>query len=187
MRLFFGLSLPPEAAKSTAALAARCRACLPGRYSLDTNYHITLAFIGHAEDDQLADARDALLSCAARFPAPTISLGSVSYFGKPDNAILVRAAQAQPDLSALHEDLCAALAARGLPFSPGPFTPHVTLARHASLGASAPESIPFSPVAFTAQSAHLYLSARDAQNILRYTPLYTAAFAPPSQNPSDDA
>ena len=49
MRLFFGLTLPPEVRKATAQYARLAAQTLPGRYALPENHHITLAFLGEVE------------------------------------------------------------------------------------------------------------------------------------------
>ena len=174
MRLFFGLTLPPEVRKATAAYAHRAAQTLPGRYALPENHHITLAFLGEVEPARLGGAQAVLAACAAAFPAPLVTVEGPGHFGREENAILTLRAGSEPPLAPLHEALVAALDARGLPFDPGPFSPHVTLARHARLTDAPPP--PFAPVRFRAARACLFLSARDRENVLRYTPLYSAPF-----------
>jgi len=179
MRLFIGLPLSDDARACTARCAAQAAQAIPGRYTLSSNYHITLAFIGDVPPQRLDDAIAAVSEVSARFGAPRVTLGGLSYFNKPEKAILIRTAQSPDDLTALHEALCSALSSRGLPAQREPFSPHVTLARHADLTtAPAPQAPP--PAAFTAEHAVLYLSARDEENVLRYTPLHAAPFAPRS-------
>ena len=174
MRLFFGLTLPPEVRKATAAYAHRAAQTLPGRYALPENHHITLAFLGKVEPARLDEAQAVLTVCAAAFPAPQVTIEGPSHFGRAENAIFTLCAGSEPPLAPLHDALVAALCARGLPFDPGPFSPHVTLARHARLAGAEPP--PFAPVRFCAVQAHLFLSARDAEGVLRYTPLASAPF-----------
>lgn len=68
---------------------------------------------------------------SAQMPAPTITLGPVDFFGRAENAILILRALCNPPLDALHNALAADAQACGLPVDPGPFAPHITLARHA--------------------------------------------------------
>ena len=174
MRLFFGLSLPDSIRAVTRACAEAAAACVSGRYALAENHHITLAFLGEVPPERLPDARDVLARCAAAFPAPQVTIEGPSHFGRAENAIFTLCAGSEPPLAPLHDALVAALCARGLPFDPGPFSPHVTLARHARLTDAPPP--PFAPVRFLAQRACLFLSARDGDNVLRYTPLAGAPF-----------
>lgn len=174
MRLFFGLTLPPEVRKATAQYARLAAQTLPGRYALPENHHITLAFLGEVEPACLGEAQAVLAACAAAFPAPQVTIEGPSHFGREENAIFTLRAASEPPLAPLHDALTGALNARGLPFDPGPFSPHVTLARHARLTDAPPP--PFAPVRFFAERACLFLSARDGENVLRYTPLSDAPF-----------
>lgn len=174
MRLFYGLSLPPRVRGHVRDYALLAAGAIPGRYALPENYHMTLAFLGEVPDERIREAADVLVRCACAFPAPRVTLTSPSHFGREQNAILILRGESEPNLAPLHEALVRALRAQGLPFDPGPFSPHVTLARHARLAESRPPA--FSPIVFTADRACLFLSARDAENVLRYTPLSEAVF-----------
>lgn len=172
MRLFFGLSLPDEIRRATAACALEAEQQIPGRYTLSENHHITLAFLGDVPDDRLEDAKRVLEGCVS-FPAPRLTLDGFSHFGRAENGILILRVNSEPALDGLHEVLVSALRMENLPADPGPFSPHITLARHARISSGFPICPPLS---FTASCAHVYLSARDAAGVLRYTPLYTVPF-----------
>lgn len=174
MRLFFGLSLPDDVRAVTRACAEAAAACVPGRYAPAENHHITLAFLGEVPPERLPDARDVLARCAAAFPAPVLTLCGFDHFGRRENAILILRVHSEPPLGPLHDRLVRALAQADLPADPGPFSPHITIARHASL----PDALPVCPPAsFRAASSHVFLSARDEAGVLRYTPLETVSFA----------
>lgn len=178
MRLFYGLSLP-EIIRAEAARAAHvAEAMMPGRYGDPANYHITLAFLGKVAPERLGDAQAILAAHARQTPAPTITLGQADYFGRAENAILILRAQSAPPLDALHGALIAALQADGLPADPGPFVPHITLARHAQTAPEALKAAAPRPLCFVPKAAHVFLSARDESGALRYTPLFEADFAP---------
>lgn len=173
MRLFFGLSLPDDIRAATAGCAKAAQQIIPGRYALSENHHITLAFLGDVPQERLPDAQRVLEGCMS-FPAPTLTLNGFSHFGRAENGILILSVTSEPALDGLHDVLIGALEAEGLPADRGPFSPHITLARHACVGKSYPDCPKLS---FTARHAHVFLSARDEENILRYTPLYTVPFA----------
>ena len=174
MRMFFGLSLPPSAREATADYARRAAQAVPGRYALPDNHHITLAFLGEVEPARAGEAEAVLAACATAFPAPQVTIRGPAHFGREENAIFILRAAGEPPLAPLHDALVRTLQERRLPFDPGPFSPHVTLARHARLAGAEPP--PFAPVRFCAVQAHLFLSARDAEGVLRYTPLASAPF-----------
>ena len=175
MRLFFGISLPPSIREAVVRRACACRAVIPGRYVPEDNYHITLAFLGDVPGERVSEAAGVLAQCLERHPAPLLTLGETDYFGRAQNGILIARVHSVPPLEPLHDALICGLRAAALPFDPGPFSPHITLARHACVPASplpGGESL-----SFAAGHAHLYLSARNEWNILAYTPLKTFSFS----------
>lgn len=177
MRLFFGLSLPDPARRAVAAFAAQAQSAVPGRYVPADNYHITLAFLGEVEPQRLTQAQETLARCAQAFPAPRLTPAGAALFGKSQNGIFVLRFDSAPDLAPLHAALTQALRAQALPADPGPFTPHVTLARHARAEGNTLRALGAPAAAgFDAGQAHVFLSARDADNILRYTPLFSTPF-----------
>lgn len=174
MRLFFGLSLSAAVREEAERCARLLQEGVPGRYADPDNYHITLAFLGDVPEERLDKACAVLERCVRAHPAPLITLDGVSHFGREQNAILILRAKSDPPLDALHEALVSALREAGLPADDGPFSPHVTLARHAVMSSALPAC---EPVSQRSSRAHLYLSARDADHILRYTPLFSVPFA----------
>ena len=185
MRLFFGISLPEQIRHAVSSRAAACRLQIPGRYVPEENYHITLAFLGNVPEAQTDDAVSVLSRCIRDLPPPLQTLGETSFFGRPQNAILIVRVLSEPSLDPLHHALVKSLEAASLPFDPGPFCAHITLARHAGI----PEHLP-SPqesISFIPDCAHLYLSARNEQNVLLYTPIASVPFSKPlafPENPS---
>ena len=173
MRLFFGLSLPDDVRAATAACAVQAQMRSPGRYALPENHHITLAFLGEVPEERLLQARDVLARCAESFPSPALTLDGFSHFGRKENGILILRVRSEPALDALHANLVHALCEASLPANPGPFSAHITLARHADVTNGYPDC---PAAAFIAEHAHVFLSARDARNVLRYTPLHTVSF-----------
>ena len=181
MRLFFGLSLPGDVRAVTRACAESAALSIPGRYPPAENHHVTLAFLGEVPPERLPEAEAVLARIAAGFPAPLLTLGEPSHFGRAQNAIFILRVHSHPALEPLHAALADALLRADLPADPGPFSPHITLARHAALPECLP-SLPGAP-AFTAQAAHVFSSARDGAGRLAYTPLFAAPFANIARNP----
>ncbi|MGN0996305.1 MAG: RNA 2',3'-cyclic phosphodiesterase [Candidatus Ventricola sp.] len=175
MRLFFGLTLPAPVRDATAAYARDARSAIPGRYADAANHHITLAFLGEVPPERLPEARAVLARVAAGFPAPRLTLDGPGYFGRAQNAIFILRVRSVPSLDPLHAALTDALLRAGLPADPGPFSPHITLARHAAMPACLPP--PPGPLSFTAQAAHVFSSARNETGTLAYTPLSAVPFA----------
>ena len=179
MRLFIGLPLPPPTRSAVQSLAGRAQRIIPGRYTLADNYHITLAFLGEAPQEAIPRISGVLARCLSRAPAPRLAPDSPDVFGRMENGILVLRMHSEPPLAPLHDALKTALRQEGLPVTDGPFAPHVTLARHASVCARALSALRCDAAeipAFRPTGAHLYLSARDETGILRYTPLEGTPF-----------
>ena len=93
-----------------------------------------------------------------------------------DNAILILRVKSLPALDALHDALITDCAKSGLNVDSGPFSPHITLARHAKTSPRTLAALTPAPLSFSPECAHVYVSARDEQDILRYTPLFSAPF-----------
>lgn len=178
MRLFIGFPLSQDAADDTAHIAGHCALDIPGRYSFPENYHMTLAFLGEVPPEDQCKAEEALHAFASQFSAPRLTLGALSYFRQAQNAVLIRTVSSTDALDAMHAELIRQLDLRTLAHTDGPFSPHVTLARHADVSKADLQTYVFSHISYTAHHAALYLSARDDQNILRYTPIATAPFLP---------
>ncbi|MBQ4264157.1 MAG: RNA 2',3'-cyclic phosphodiesterase [Clostridia bacterium] len=174
MRLFFGIALPDAVRTATGALAQEAAKCIPGRYAPAENHHITLAFLGEVPERRVEEAAAVLEEALSRHPAPRLTLCCLDHFGRAENGILMIRVKSEPALDMLHAQLVHALEKTGLPADPGPFSPHITLARHACV----PDILPDCPqAAFTAKHAHVFVSARDSENVLRYTPIYTVSFS----------
>ena len=177
MRLFLGLSLPKAVLRETGRLSQLASCRIPGRYTAPQHHHITLAFLGEVPEGRLPDAHALLTECLRRAPAPLLLLDGCGYFGAPQRAIFIVRVKRTPDLCPLHEALIRGAQMRALPFDPGPFSPHITLARRAVLSQEALDSLHPRPLSFRPTQAHVFLSARDAQGSLCYTPLASAPFA----------
>jgi len=174
MRLFYGLSLPENIRRASFARAQAAAKVIDGRYLPASNHHVTLAFLGEVPQDRLPEAQAVLSQTISLFSAPVLTLGETGHFGRAQNGILIIRVQADPPLLPLHDALVHSLESARLPFDPGPFSPHITLARHARIGNTPlPKDTPLS---FVPEFAHLFLSARNEENQLTYTPLFSAPF-----------
>ncbi len=177
MRLFVALDLPVDA---RAALVAWADAAAPPqvRRVPAANLHVTLAFLGARGEDEAA-AAGGLLSGLARPLGPLRTAGALWLAPRRPHALTV-ALGAQEDLSSLHADLVAALAAV-IGFEPEqrPFRPHVTVGRvprAARIDARGELDPPVPELAFDAAALTLYRSHTGAGGA-RYEPLESAQLA----------
>ena len=174
MRVFIGVELPEAVREACAALAQACRPKVDGRWALPGNYQITLSFIGEVEPAQLEALQAILQSAAVRFSPPRLGLAAPGVFIKRGGGILYCGVRSDTPLEPLHDALCSALRGRGLVCDPGPFAPHITLARRARVTDGTlplPRQAEFVPAHMT-----LFESARDAQGVLRYVPRLRCAW-----------
>jgi RNA 2',3'-cyclic 3'-phosphodiesterase len=174
LRLFVALDLPADA---VAALAAfRDAAADPAVWRpLDVaTFHVTLAFLGHRPEADVAAVRGVLDGLAPREP-PFLALGH-GLLLPPRRARVLTVALEDPSggLGTLQADVSAGLAGAGV-YEPEarPFRPHVTVGRIRP-GARAPRTLEAAPepVAFQAGAVVLYRS-HVARGGATYEPLVT--------------
>jgi len=124
-RLFIAVDLP-EPVK--ARLADLCSGVPGAKWVKHDQIHLTLRFIGDADDAQTEAIKTALWTVkAASFEMRLESVGQFPPKGKP--RVLWVGVTAPPALTGLHQRITTALAALGLPAEDYPFAPHITLAR----------------------------------------------------------
>lgn len=175
MRIFAGLELPDGARAAAARLAMEAQVCMPGRYVQPENYHVTLAYIGEADDATCAEAADALreAACALRGRQVICALTQARYFKRREHAILYCAVRSDPGVAYAAQAVRTALGARDVPFDPAPFVPHVTLARGVCVDEAALERLKLTPQEWQIGQLTLFESAR-VDGELRYTPILRA-------------
>lgn len=129
MRTFIALELPSSFADEAAGVARRLSKHMNGRFTKREAYHLTLAFIGELNPNDVSAAAAALdTACAGCAPAPLRSDG-LGKFGRSHDATLWLGIAPHPDLMRLAGRVREELAAHNVPFDAKPFKPHLTLAR----------------------------------------------------------
>lgn len=125
LRLFFGLEIP-ESVKQQLLLIQRPVA--GARWQRADQLHLTLAFLGSVEAQQLPGVRDA----ARNLPVKPFDLAvsGIGCFGEPDHPRnLWAGVQPVEELAELHDVLNQRLASYGFGQVRRTFRPHITLAR----------------------------------------------------------
>jgi 2'-5' RNA ligase len=142
--------------------------------------HLTLVFLGEVSAEILPAIEEGLAPAVASQRSFPLALGRLGHFGGAAPRVLWVGAEAPgPQLDALHAALCAALAARDVPFDRKPLVPHLTLGRARrdatpSAGRALASRLPTlagpePPAPFTVQAIHLIRSELGPQG-----PRYTA-------------
>jgi 2'-5' RNA ligase len=132
MRVFIAIEMNEEARTYLRGQIRQLAQILPTvRWVDPASIHLTLAFLGEIDEEQLAMATIASARAGAAAHPFTLQLATPGYFG-PAHAPRVIWSGLGGDmaaLQALHRHLSAELAARGFMLDERPFTPHLTLAR----------------------------------------------------------
>lgn len=126
MRLFVGIPLAAVVIEELAAISVRHRAANDGlRWSTPESWHITLQFLGNADQSQY-ECIVARLREVRSGPVP-IELDGVGFFDRA--GILFVGVALTPELVALQQTVIAATSACGFAPEEREYRPHITLAR----------------------------------------------------------
>jgi RNA 2',3'-cyclic 3'-phosphodiesterase len=174
IRLFVALDLPAAAVAALARFRDAAADPAVWRPLGHATFHVTLAFLGHRPEEDVAAVEPVLAGLAPREP-PALALGS-GLLLPPRRARVLTVALEDPSgaLGALQAEVAAGLESAGV-YEPEarPFRPHVTVARLRP-GARAPREIAASPepLAFRAGAVVLYRSHVRREGAT-YEPLFT--------------
>lgn len=145
-RVFIGVRLSTTSTAALVAtvdgLARRARdARVDVRWTSPTTYHVTLKFLGWVQPEVLPAITDAMIAATRGTDKLTIRIAKLGGFPSLDDPRVlwagVEAGPGRDALVALAGRLEARLVELGFPAETRPFTPHVTIARTETRGASA--------------------------------------------------
>ncbi len=171
MRLFVGVGLDKEMRGALWAAAEGARKLFPGRYADQDNYHITLQFIGQAEEAAVPGIKGAIAEAATGTEPFSIALDGLSYFRRPQDAVLFCGLKEAPPLERLALDVRQELKKAGVPLEEENFHPHITLARQARIDPYALAQVRVAAAFQQVREVTLFESRRVMER-LRYMPLY---------------
>lgn len=124
-RLFIAIDLPPD---RTDAVAALRDDRVDARWTPVDQYHVTLRFIGDAEEETVEALRKDLR--AVDVPAFSMSGSGLDVFpSRRRPRVLVARMSMQPELEKLREEIEAVVLRHGFDPERKPFNPHLTFAR----------------------------------------------------------
>lgn len=128
---FFALTLPDDVKANVSKISERLKADFPFKSWVHRNdYHITLAFLGNADQRQLAEAVSNVKGALKDFQSFQVALNQVGTFGRPDSPRILWVNPAESSaLSEVRDKVYTACEQAGFQLESRPFKPHITLAR----------------------------------------------------------
>jgi RNA 2',3'-cyclic 3'-phosphodiesterase len=136
--VFFALWPDEDAAGWLAALARKMAGQCGGRAMRREMLHLTLAFIGSVDDEQLAQLRRVVADVSA--PAFDLGLDRVAWW-RHNRIVWAGTAATPPALESLVRDLNQGLREAGFRLDERPFAVHLTLVRNARAAVDAGEPL----------------------------------------------
>ena len=126
-RLFFAL-WPDDETRQAVALLSLSIAAKESKWVPPHNLHVTLVFLGHVDKDAELLIKQSVAGITAQ--PFTLTFDSLSYWSKP-KILCLTCLQPAPGAVILAAALESAVANCGIDTDTRPYTPHITLARHA--------------------------------------------------------
>ena len=179
MRVFIAIELEAGLKEQLASISRRLEGfCRGGRFTERDNYHLTLKFIGEADEEQLERLRRSLDSMVEGEEPFRLRLSELGQFPRGGRTILWIGVEESPELKALFNKLERALGMIGISSEERPFTPHLTLGRQVVLKGEFKELAAANPPGsseFEVKGLSLMESAR-VEGRLVYRPIHTSPF-----------
>jgi len=139
LRLFIAINFTAETRDVLVGWRDELRAVASrGRFSSDENLHLTLAFLGECDGEQLELVKSVLAE--TEFETFDLSVGKLGRFHRRGGDIWWAAAEESAELMAVQLDLSSRLRAAGFALEERQFVPHITLGRNVKT-ASEPWSV----------------------------------------------
>ncbi|WP_017416432.1 RNA 2',3'-cyclic phosphodiesterase [Clostridium tunisiense] len=107
--------------------------CTHGSFTTKNNFHMTIRFIGEAEDLQIDKIKEVLDKVVLKVNPFELQLSNLGIFTRKKTNILWIGIEENPILSQLYRELSTLLKEAKLPFYDKVFMPHVTLGRRIEL------------------------------------------------------
>ncbi|WP_100402070.1 RNA 2',3'-cyclic phosphodiesterase [Bacillus sp. FJAT-42315] len=126
---FFALALPESVKKQLHQVFHEHN--LPfARAVHEQDLHLTLAFLGEAEEEKLEKARENMAEVLRTFSPFSLTIDSFGTFGKQEQPrIFWAGVKQEPKLHQLQQAVSSACREAGFQLESRPFRPHITLAR----------------------------------------------------------
>ncbi len=173
MRLFIAIPIPSDVRKALSSSARKLESFGgTGRFVPESNYHVTLHFIG--ESNALTDITSSMHNAVKDARPFLLRLCDYGFFRSgTGHTGYIKVSDSSGELQSLYEILEQSLWDCGFSKNRSSLLPHITIGRniHGDNGFHFLEKI-----AFTADSIVLYQSRRTAKGDMEYIPLHKEPF-----------
>lgn len=103
--------------------------CTEGKFTEKNNFHLTIRFIGEADEFQITKIKEAIDKAVLNINPFELSVDNLGVFKKKKTNILWIGVEENAALSKLHKKLSLSLKEGKIPFYDKLFMPHITLGR----------------------------------------------------------
>ncbi|MDD7794756.1 RNA 2',3'-cyclic phosphodiesterase [Clostridium sp. 'White wine YQ'] len=103
--------------------------CTEGSFTQKNNFHLTIRFIGEADDTQISKIKELLDMAVLNILPFELSANTLGIFKRKKTNILWMGIEENASLSELHEELTILLNKYKIPFYNKLYIPHITLGR----------------------------------------------------------
>jgi 2'-5' RNA ligase len=167
MRLFIAVNLDEKTRRAFMELQSLLKThALSGNFSRPENLHVTLVFLGETDKTTLDTVKTAIAFACGKHGPFAVSWNRSGCFSR---GTWWTGASNPDGLSALRNDLCAALDKAGIGFDRKPFKAHITLAR--KVAHNTPVRLPETDIPVAVKRVSLMESSRQ-NGVLVYTELF---------------
>ncbi len=168
MRLFISINFDEQTKQNILAVQRRLREAGKGRFTPPENFHLTLAFLGEVEEEDLGRLQAVLDELGV--PKMELIFRRMGCFWR-DSELWWIGVEEDPVLMKLQRELVASLKAAGFAPDAKRFRPHITLARDMHIGRVPQETLLLQAFRTTVSRVSLMRSNYPARQVL-YTELY---------------
>lgn len=103
--------------------------CIEGKFTEKNNFHLTIRFIGEADDLQITKIKEAIERAVLKIRPFELLVNNLGIFKRKSTNILWVGVEQNAVLSELHKELSTLLKEFKIPFYDKLFMPHITLGR----------------------------------------------------------
>lgn len=103
--------------------------CIEGSFTEKNNFHLTIRFIGEADDLQISKVKEVIDKAVLKISTFELLINNLGIFKRKNTNILWLGVEQNAVLSELHKELSILLKESKIPFYDKLFMPHITLGR----------------------------------------------------------